>query len=131
MKKTSKQYRVANDPDSIYYKVTRRSGAFMDKYIARLKEDDYRQIWRNYILAESLFMDKERKYSDFRSITVYPAGNKHFTEKIKDFKGFLKPGKKERCMGITFEELFKEIAKYARTERVKNWLCYLQERYLV
>lgn len=76
-------------------------------------------------------MDKDNNYFDFHSITVYPEGNTHFSEKLIEFKKFMKPEKKYRFLGITFEELFNAISQFSKTDRVKQWVSYLRARYIV
>jgi len=130
--------------DSIYYDVTRRSKAYTDICVSKdseLKENKYRQIWRNHILGESIRLsplqkDKEKKFKDFISITIYPKENEHFEKVSEKYVDFLKKEYQYKCLFFTYEELFK-LFKYHRQKiqdkkkQYKKWIKWMELRYIV
>jgi len=125
---TSKELELVNDPDSVYYKETRRSGLYLESSYEELKKNSYRQIWRNHLLACVFGGGMYRK---FLSATFYPEGNSHFVKTIGKFMNFLTDDGKDTLVGITFEEYFNALQKYAVSRDQRNWIDYLLKRYLV
>ena len=119
-----------NDTDSIYYRRSKDSGVFDIEDLTILKQNKYRQIWRNQLLGESILIDDKPKYSPFNSITFYPQGNTHFTEVITHYQRFLKPEFHDRVQGVTYERFFETCQKYLPDDNYKDWLEYLRRRYL-
>lgn len=117
------------DPDSIYYRRSRESGVFLNTI--DLKHNDYRQLWRNHLLGESILIIDKRKYSHFHSLTFYPSGNIHFQEVIPKYKEHLKPEYKDRVQGVTYEQFFDICKKYSPNEEYGEWLEWLFSRYLL
>ncbi len=130
-KKDKKQIQEINNPESIYYKVTEKSDTYEKDCIGKLKEDNYRQIWRNHILGESIRQKDNDKFKDFISLTIYPEGNKHFGEMSKEYVKFLKNDSKYKCQFLTYEKLFELLDKYCPNEQYKHWIDYMRERYIV
>jgi hypothetical protein len=52
--------------------------------------DNYRQIWRNHLLGESILLIDKDKFKYFSSITIYPNENAHFQKVSKEYKIFFK-----------------------------------------
>ena len=120
-----------DDLESIYYIITNRSNAYKDESIPKLKEDDYRQIWRNHLLGESILLKDPDKFHSFTSITFYPGKNEHFQKVSKEYKSFLKKEYKNKCLFITYEELFELLIKYCPDNKYKKWIGYLNSRYII
>jgi len=146
--KKSAQRNKAWTDSSKYYIITNNSPAFKEKPYTKdslLKKDEYRQIWRNQILGESILQSKLPKDKDknflkdnFISITIYPKGNKHFTTVGDDYKKkFLEEEFKYRCLFFTYEELFKLFKTHCQNmeapekERYEEWIRWMEKRYLV
>jgi len=132
VKYTEKSYRIGsleaervNDPESTYWTVTRESGAFVGGRRSRLAEDDLRQIWRNHLLG--LAMVRRGDIDEFVSITLYPAGNEHFTVALDAYQGLLRDETRDSVRGCTFEDY---IGCLQGDDKVEAWRQYLADRYL-
>jgi len=117
--------------ESIYYKITNESNTYRDEIISKLKEDDYRQIWRNHLLGESILLKNTDKFQYFTSITFYPQNNSHFQKVSKEYKEFLKDEYKDKCLFITYEKLIELLYKYCPDSNYKKWIEYLNKRYII
>lgn len=95
-----------------------------------LRSDKLRQIWRNHLLAESLYQDKEKKYSDYRSILLFPKENEYIAKAAADYEKRLSTYGKKFFLGVTYEQLFDAIQEHASSPRAKDWLAYLRRRYI-
>ncbi|MBO7653038.1 MAG: hypothetical protein J6S84_10065 [Bacteroidales bacterium] len=130
-----KEYReVMENEQSNYAKVTRKCGLYKQD-IARktireteLWKDDFRQIWRNHILGESMVMNQ--MLERFYSITLYPKGNLHFTEVLPKYRKFLSIYGKSKFKTITIESLI-DLLKihFPDNSKTQYWIKYLQTRY--
>ena len=120
-----------DDTGSVYYRRSKDSGVFKDGDLTVLKQNKYRQIWRNHLLGESiLFVDKP-KYSHFHSLTFYPEGNTHFSDVLPKYLEYLKPEYLDRVQGVTYEKYFEICRKHLPDDDYKKWLEYLERRYIV
>jgi hypothetical protein len=122
---TEKKY--INDPDSVYYVVTRESGLYNKEKIIRLKENAYRQIWRNHLLAYAFA--KANNYDNFFSLTLYHDGNTHFRDAFRDYNAFLSEKGRETLVQATFSKFCETMLNEATSEKQKNWINYLLARY--
>jgi len=95
-----------------------------------LEQNCFRQVWRNHLLA--VHFAKEEKYAQFHSITLYPSGNEHFADAMKEYPAkFLTDKGKETLDGLTYERYFNILERNAVSDQQKEWIKYLMERYLV
>lgn len=129
----SKEEREMNDTTSVYYSLTNKLGLYKKEYIPKLRGDDFRQVWRNQLLGESMTRKNhpESNVEHFTSIILYPAGNEHFRDVISDYKGFLSPGHESSFMGVTYEEFIKTARDLTTDPEYLRWLQYLEDRYIV
>lgn len=127
LKKDSTEYEQINKKNSKYWTVTKESGLFKEGVEDKLILNDYRQIWRNHILGESIRQVDKIKH--FTSITFYPEGNIHFTKAISEYQGFLISSK--NVFGITYEDYISTLKTHSSNERFDAWIKYLEERYIV
>jgi|TARA_B100001964_G_C14128693_1_gene551814 hypothetical protein len=118
------------DKESIYWKTAKKSEMFIDPsidfflfYNEIFGSNNLRQIWRNHLLG--LKMVAKGDVNEFYSITLYPAGNKHFNDAIPEYQEYLRD--KKWVKGITFESFIKTLENYKELSDWKNWL---QERYI-
>lgn len=129
LKEKSKEQEDIINPKSKYYEVTEKSGLFVHGSEHHLIKNDYRQIWRNHLLGESIKQNNETEY--FISATIFPSGNKHFEKVIQDYQGFLKKKNTNSVIGITFEKFFTAIEKHTNNKRFNDWVLYLKNRYII
>lgn len=131
---TTEHRRMTKEFEQSKYKdITGKSGKFQlkDEDFEQLKLDRYRQVWRNHILGESILLEKDSQYRHFHSITIYPSGNAHFTNVLREYrKNFLKPEFQEVVQGITYEDFIQSCKKYLPDKKYGGWLEYLEKRYL-
>lgn len=114
-----------------YYTVTQQSGVFCEGAGSILRQNKFRQIWRNQLLGEVLLLDSNNRFRHFTSITLYPSGNKHFADTIEAYKHYLLPDYKNRVVGITFEDLFDTLSESADSNEYAAWVDWLKYRYIV
>jgi hypothetical protein len=138
IKYTERGYKMGNkeknemeNDESIYYQVTNKSNTYRDEIISKLRNNNYRQIWRNHLLGESILLKNPDKFQYFTSITFYPQNNEYFQEVSKDYKSFLKEGFMDKCLFVTYEKLFELFYKYCPDNKYKQWIEYLNARYIV
>lgn len=126
--------RIMNQPECLYATKTRDSGLYVKEVSALpLKKtifcnDDYRQIWRNHLLGESMVMNGQIK--GFHSLTLYPKGNPHFPTVFPVYEKNLSEYGKSSFHHITYEKLIQLMFKhFPKTERNYRWIDYLNTRY--
>ena len=115
--------------DSLYYVVSQKSELYVENATELLKKDDFRQIWRNQLLGETIKLNKE--ISHFISMTLYPSGNTHFSSVIPKYFDLLKPDKKNSFIAVTFEELFDIYSKFSSISEYNEWIEFLKKRYII
>jgi hypothetical protein len=133
MIKGSKEDREINDPASIYNSLTDKIGLYKKEAIPKLKTDDFRQVWRNQLLGESMTTKNhpDSKYKYFTSIILYPEGNDHFSELIPLYKSLLIAGHESSFIGITYEAFLKAARDTTDDMEFLRWAQYLEDRYIV
>jgi len=131
--KKSKEDIEIIDPGSIYNTLTNKIGLYRKEIIQELRTDDYRQVWRNQLLGESMTRKNhpESKYEYFTSIILYPEGNDHFRDLVPKYKSFLNPGHESSFKGITYEEFISVAREYTDDVDFLRWLQYLKDRYII
>lgn len=113
------------DRESAYWVTTRESGLFIRGGCAELADDDLRQIWRNHLLG--LAMVRRKDIGKFVSVTLYPAGNQHFTHALTRYQGHLEATAQGCVRGCTFERYINSLRG---DEEIEAWKEYLKARYL-
>jgi len=142
VKYTEREYKLVNgsteakkmqDPTSIYYTLSDKLGLYRKEIIQKLPADEFRQVWRNQLLGESMTRKNHpnSKYEHFTSIILYPEGNDHFRELIPVYKSFFKPGNENSFIGITYEEFIATARILTEDPEYFRWLQYLDDRYIV
>lgn len=130
-----KEKKLMGKQDSIYYQRSSESGSFLVSDFNTLKtlsKDDYRQIWRNHLLGESILIMDKPKFGHFHSLTFYPEGNTHFSKVIGEYQEFLKTEYRNRVQGVTYERFFEICRKHLPIQGLfDKWLEYLERRYLI
>lgn len=113
------------DRESTYWVTTRESGLFVGGGCDQLAEDDLRQIWRNHLLGVAMVRRKD--IARFVSVTLYPAGNKHFTHALNKYQSHLAAAAQRGVRGCTFEQYTYCLRGDCEIEA---WKQYLIARYL-
>ena len=133
VKYTERAYRIGvsearrvRDQGSTYWETARAAGVFVRDADEGLACDELRQIWRNHLLG--LAMVQRGDIADFVSVTLYPAGNEHFTAALHEYQGRLLEKARPSVRGCTFEDF---IGCLQGDDEVEAWRQYLAERYLV
>ncbi len=131
LKLDSTEDKAINNVKSDYFRVTNNEQRKLYKSgnISKLKSDEFRQIWRNHLLGESILLFKPKEFNHFSSITFFPKGNKHFVETSKKYIDLLQSND-NRFLPVTYEEFFKYLNEYSPNNKFSNWIKYLQERYI-
>ena len=114
-----------HDRRSTYWVTTRNSGQFVKDGCEQLASDDLRQIWRNHLLG--LAMVRHGDITRFVSVTLYPAGNEHFTNALTAYRSLLEPAAGGCVRGCTFERY---IGCLQGDSKIDAWKSYLMARYL-
>lgn len=132
VKYTERGYRIGSseakrvhDGESTYWVTTRQLGLFNMNQCDELAADDLRQIWRNHLLG--LAMVRNKDIDKFMSVTLYPAGNHHFTHALRRYRGHLNPTTQDSVRGCTFEQY---ISSLQGDSEIEDWKDYLKARYL-
>jgi len=132
VKYTERGYRIGRseaervrDQKSTYWVTTRESGLFVRGGCGELAEDDLRQIWRNHLLGLAMLRHKDIR--KFVSVTLYPAGNQHFTHALKKYQSHLEVTAQACVRGCTFEQ---HINSLRGDSEIEAWKKYLKAKYL-
>ena len=72
LKRGSKEEIDINNPESRYNMLTNKIALYRKEFIKKLKEDKFRQVWRNQLLGESMTRQNhpESRYKYFTSIIL-------------------------------------------------------------
>jgi len=137
VKYTEREYRMekkeakyCSDPQSPYNRITTQTSLYRPEIRDALKTDAFRQVWRNHLLAESIILANKLNYRYYKSIILYPSDNTHISNVVNDYKKLLSDQRAETFAGITFEEFFLLIDRYAESPGAKDWAAYLKRRYI-
>ena len=116
--------------DSISLNVTRKCKLFKEQHHMDLIKDDFRQVWRNHILGESILLTDSNKFQHFTSLTLFPADNSHFIKTRKEYIDLL-TNNDNKFIALTYEDFFALLSKHCPDSNYKKWLDYLTTRYIV
>ena len=126
----SKQEKYINDKGSLYFSVTNNCRLYMPNAVDVLPTDNFRQVWRNHILGESILLADSNKFKHFTSLTLFPADNSHFIKTSKEYIELL-TNNDNKFIALTYEDFFALLNKHCPDNYYKNWLDYLTTRYIV
>jgi hypothetical protein len=131
--KGSKEEKEINDPGSIYNSLTDKIGLYKTEGIPKLKTDEFRQVWRNQLLGESMTTKNhpDSKFKYFTSVIIYPEGNDHFHGLIPAYRSLLNPGHERSFIGITYEAFIKAARDTTDDMEFLRWAQYIEDRYIV
>ena len=125
----SKQANEIKDPNSQYSTVMKQCGIFKTSANDVLRTDEYRQIWRNQLLGESILIVDSNKFKHFTSVLLFPKANTHFITASAEFIKLLDKND-NKFIPITYEELFAVCEQHSPDNSYQKWLEYLRQRYI-
>lgn len=128
------EYKKMNDTESRYSIVTRQSKCFINEDPLQFNYPGFIQIWRNHLLGLALL---QKEIVDiFHSVTLYPSGNTHFASSgchkgsLELYSELLTEKGKQMIVPVTYETLLELLTKYYHTDKHKEWISYIKDRYL-
>ena len=130
LENNSKQERAIIDKTSKYYSVTEHCKVYKPEAVYTLSNDKFRQMWRNQLLGESILLADSDKFKHFTSLTLFPKGNKHFMNTSNDYIKLL-ANNGNSFLPKTYEEFFAACNKHCPDDKYREWLNYLEKRYIV
>lgn len=116
---SSPYYKLWNSPFSVYKS---------DKY-RTLGGKSYKQYFRNHLLGLSII--KNGLVNEFISLHLYPAGNTYQQTSAFEYHKTIKNESQHTYKPITFEQFLAVGSEVFEGAKEKEWLEYLQERYIV
>lgn len=126
----SKQEKDILNKESAYYKVTEQCGLYKPEAIKVLPTDNFRQVWRNHLLGESILIADRDKFQHFTSLTLFPADNIHFEKTSKAYIELLNSNE-NKFLPLTYENFFSILKTHCPDDTYAKWLDYLTTRYIV
>jgi hypothetical protein len=126
----SKEADFVDSADSRYWTVTRKIRLFKPESLNKLKEDTFRQVWRNHILGESILQEDGDKYKHFTSLTLFPEGNIHFVRTSREYLDFLTKNE-NNFIPLMYESFFAILDIHCPDDVYQKWINYLKTRYIV
>jgi hypothetical protein len=131
IKPASKEYKdIWNKENILYQIVSEKSNYYIGNKYDELKQDEFRQIWRNHILGAAI-IQSGNEIDHFYHIHLYPQGNDHFQKTIPEYQKLLSERGNETFIPITYETFFSHLEKiFIDNETQQQWVNYLKDRYL-
>jgi hypothetical protein len=130
LKKGSKQEADILNKESKYYKVSNACKLYKSGSINALISDQFRQVWRNQLLGESIIIEDNEKFKHFSSLTMFPKSNTHFIETSEKYISMLTKNT-GKFIPVTYEEFIHNCRTVATDMMYAKWLDYLEKRYLI
>ena len=110
---------------SSYEKISEKSEIFDLSKLEELKENPIQQIWRDHLLALSLFIsNNDYEIGDF--IYLYPTDNTNCKNGIEKYIQTFNDSKENYFKPLTLEKLTETIKKHSS----ENWIGLFENRYL-
>ncbi|HRH68225.1 MAG TPA: hypothetical protein PLB89_01835 [Flavobacteriales bacterium] len=128
--KNSKEDRNILDVGSAYYRVMTTSGIYRGGWSRSLLRDEYRQLWRNQLLGESILQRFRERYAYATLMVVYPKDNRHVAEACTGYSRLLTQPE-YTFKALTYEQFILDIREHTTSDIFLPWADYLQDRYIV
>lgn len=125
----SKEHRAILDIGSVYYRVMATSGIYREGGSRGLLRDEYRQLWRDQLLGESIQQRYRKRYAYATLMVVYPEGNQHVAKACQSYSALLLHPE-HTFKAITYERLILDLFKHATSAAFEPWANYLHDRYI-
>lgn len=129
LKSGSKQETDIINRKSRYYTISEKCGLYKPNSIDKLISDNFRQVWRNQLLGESIVIEDNDKFKHFTSLTIFPKGNQHFIQISQEYQAMLT--NKDKFVPLTYEEFLSTCDKLKPNSRFEKWINYLKKRYII
>ncbi len=108
-----------------YEVISVQSGIFNMSFLDKLKEKPIQQIWRDHLLALSMFLiNKDYKTGDF--IYLYPAENINCQAGIQQYMLTFYTSPENYFKPLTLQKLVETIKSFSS----ENWIIEFENRYL-
>ena len=105
-----------------YFEVASEMGCFKKDCLDKLKASPLEQIWRDHLLAGSILQADD--FEDGFFVFLYPRGNNHCSQAIKDYSNCLTDSK-------TFEDwVMEDVVSAIQQFTQDKWIYLLFDRYL-
>lgn len=109
----------------VYATIAEKSGVFEMKNLPRLKEKPLQQIWRDHLLALSLFItNNDYAIGDF--IYLYPSGNLNCEVGVEAYKTTLNEVGETYFKPLIMEKIVETIKSHCSDK----WIVDFEDRYL-
>jgi hypothetical protein len=128
--KGSKEDHDLLDPGSAYHRVMAAAGIYSEGCIKSLLRDEYRQIWRNQLLGESIQQRFKDQFACATLMVLYPEGNSHVANACAGYSTFL-VHPEHTFKALTYEQFLLDLRKHATSTAFAPWANYLHDRYIV
>lgn len=121
---------AVNNLESKYHIVSNNSNLYKPDKQEELKSNEFRQIWRNHMLGESILQYHNKEFHHFTSITFFPKRNVHFLHTSEKYIDLLSSNK-NNFLPILYEEFFMWCYYHCPNQMYLDWINYLTNRYIV
>ena len=128
--KDSKEDRDVLDTGSSYHRVMAASGISRDGWSKSLLRDEYRQLWRDQLLGESILQRFRERYAYATLMVLLPEGNRHVAEACVGYSRLLLHPE-HTFKALTFEQFFADLRTHATSGVFLPWIDHLLDRYVV
>ncbi len=115
--------------ESKYYKYWKDCACYEEGSYLKLGSKNLKQFFRNHLLG--MVMVENGLIDEFINVHLYPLGNFYQHKESSEFKNFLIECKKHTFIPVTFENFISTGKNTLKEEQFKNWLSYLEDRYIV
>jgi len=120
------------DDRSRYLTAHARSGIYGTGSLELLRTPQFKQLWRNQLLGETMLQSPELGLEHFTSVLLYPKGNAHFVDVTHEYENLLVSVRPSATFhAVTFEDVIASCREHARTAQDREWAEYLAARYIV
>lgn len=130
LKPGSKEDHEVHDRASKYYKVMNASRLYRAGSAPYLIKDEYRQIWRNQLLGESIVLRHPTLFAGATLMTFFPSRNGHIRRACDGYAEMLS-GNESKFAAVTFERFIEICRKLAPSAEYGRWIDFLERRYIV
>ena len=109
----------------VYTTIAEKSGVFEMTNLPRLKDKSLQQIWRDHLLALSLFITND-DYTVGDFIYLYPSGNLNCSVGVETYITTLNEQGETYFKPLTLERMVEAIKNHC----ADGWIEYFEDRYL-